>query len=60
MVVERLIEAASRLRDDVGPLGEKLVEEGRIDVCYNPLNYAWNVHEPVSYTPLTLPTIYSV
>ena len=45
MVVERLIEAASRLRDDVGPLGEKLVEEGRIDVCYNPLNYAWNVHE---------------
>lgn len=45
MVVERLIEAASGLRDDVGPLGEKLVEEGRIDVCYNPLNYAWNVHE---------------
>ena len=26
-------------------MGEKLVEEGRIDVCYNPLNYAWNVHE---------------
>ena len=45
MVVERLIEAASGLRDDVGPLGEKLVEEGRIDVCYNPLNYAWDVHE---------------
>ena len=45
MVVERLIEAASDLRDDVVPLGEKLVEEGRIDVCYNPLNYAWNVHE---------------
>ena len=45
MVVERLIEAASGLRDDVVPLGEKLVEEGRIDVCYNPLNYAWNVHE---------------
>ena len=45
MVVERLIEAASLLRDDVEPLGEKLVEEGRIDVCYNPLNYAWNVHE---------------
>ena len=45
MVVERLIEAASLLRDDVEPFGEKLVEEGRIDVCYNPLNYAWNVHE---------------
>ena len=45
MVVERLIEAAARLRDDVIPMGKKLVSEGRIDVCYNPLNYAWDVHE---------------
>jgi len=45
MVVERLIEAAARLRDDVIPMGKKLVSEGRIDVCYNPLNYAWEVHE---------------
>ena len=45
MVVERLIEVAARLRDDVGPMGRKLVSEGRIDVCYNPLNYAWDVHE---------------
>ena len=45
MVVERLIEAAARLRDDVTPMGKKLVSEGRIDVCYNPLNYAWDVHE---------------
>ena len=45
MVVERLIEAAARLRDDVTPMGKKLVSEGRIDVCYNPLNYAWEVHE---------------
>jgi len=45
MVVERLIEAAAKLRDDVGPLGRKLVSEGRIDVCYNPLNYAWDVHQ---------------
>ena len=45
MVVERLIEAAAKLRDDVDPLGRRLVSEGRIDVCYNPLNYAWDVHE---------------
>ena len=45
MVVERLIEVAASLRDDVGPLGRKLVSEGRIDVCYNPLMYAWDVHE---------------
>ncbi len=45
MVIERLIESASSLRDDVGPMGRKLVSEGRIDVCYNPLNYAWDVHE---------------
>ena len=45
MVVERLIEVAARLRDDVGPMGRKLISEGRIDVCYNPLNYAWDVHE---------------
>ena len=45
MVVERLIEAAGKLRDDVDPLGRKLVSEQRIDVCYNPLNYAWDVHE---------------
>ena len=45
MVVERLIEAAARLRDDVTPMGKKLVSEGRIDVCYNPLIYAWDVHE---------------
>ena len=44
MVVERLIEAAASLRDDVDPMGIKLVSEGRIDVCYNPLSYAWDVH----------------
>ena len=45
MVVERLIGAAASLRDDVVPLGKKLVSEGRIDICYNPLMYAWDVHE---------------
>mgnify|MGYP001169323137 FL=1 len=44
MVVERLIRAATSLRDDVRPLGMKLVSEGRIDVCYNPLDYAWDAH----------------
>ena len=44
MVVERLIEEAASLRDDVDPMGIKLVSEGRIDVCYNPLSYAWDVH----------------
>ena len=45
MVVEQLIRAATSLRDDVRPLGMKLVSEGRIDVCYNPLDYAWDAHE---------------
>ena len=44
MAVEQLIRAASSLRDDVRPLGVKLVSEGRIDVCYNPLDYAWDAH----------------
>ncbi len=44
MVVEQLIRAATSLRDDVRPLGMKLVSEGRIDVCYNPLDYAWDAH----------------
>ena len=44
MVVEHLIRAAASLRDDVRPLGMKLVSEGRIDVCYNPLDYAWDAH----------------
>ena len=45
MVVEQLIRAAASLRDDVGPIGNRLVSEGSVDVCYNPLKYAWNVHE---------------
>ena len=45
MVVEHLIHAAASLRDDVGPIGSRLVSEGSVDVCYNPLEYAWDVHE---------------
>ena len=45
MVVEQLIRAAASLRDDVGPIGRRLVSEGSVDVCYNPLDYAWDVHE---------------
>jgi len=45
MVVEQLIRAAASLRDDVGPIGDRLVSEGSVDVCYNPLEYAWDVHE---------------
>jgi len=45
MVVEQLIRAAASLRDDVGPIGSRLVSEGSVDVCYNPLEYAWDVHE---------------
>ena len=45
MVVEQLIRAAASLRDDVEPIGNRLVSEGSVDVFYNPLEYAWNVHE---------------
>ena len=45
MVVEQLIRAAASLRDDVVPIGSRLVSEGSVDLCYNPLEYAWDVHE---------------
>ena len=45
MVVGQLIRSAASLRDDVGPIGRRLVSEGSVDVCYNPLNYAWDAHE---------------
>ena len=45
MVVGQLIRAAASLRDDVGPIGSRLVSEGSVDVCYNPLEYAWDAHE---------------
>ena len=45
MVVEQLIRAAASLRDDVIPISRSLVSEGSVDVCYNPLAYAWDAHE---------------
>ena len=45
MVVEQLIRAAASLRDDVVPIGSRLVSEGSVDLFYNPLEYAWDVHE---------------
>jgi len=43
--VEQLIRAAASLRDDVIPISRSLVSEGSVDVCYNPLAYAWDAHE---------------
>lgn len=45
MVIEELIRAAARLRDDVDLIGQKLVDDGKIDCVYNPLIYAWEPHK---------------
>jgi single-strand selective monofunctional uracil DNA glycosylase len=45
MVVERLIRAAASLCEDVIPISRSLVSEGSVDICYNPLAYAWDAHE---------------
>ena len=45
MSIERLLGSASRLRDDADELGSMLVEEGSVDCVYNPLEYAWDIHE---------------
>ena len=45
MEIESLIRTAADLRDDVNPIGRRLVSEGSVDVCYNPLDYAWGAHE---------------
>ena len=45
MIVGYLISSAASLRDDVGSMGSRLVSEGSVDVCYNPLDYAWDAHE---------------
>ena len=44
MIVERMIEASSKLRDDVEKFADSLVKEGSVDVVYNPLAYAWEPH----------------
>ena len=44
MIVERMIEASSKLRDDVEKFSDSLVKEGSVDAVYNPLAYAWDPH----------------
>ena len=44
MIVERMIEASSKLRDDVEKFSDSLVKEGSVDAVYNPLAYAWEPH----------------
>jgi single-strand selective monofunctional uracil DNA glycosylase len=45
MVVDALLRSAASLRDDAEALAEGLVTEGAVDCVYNPLSYAWEVHE---------------
>ena len=44
MIVERMIETSSKLRDDVEKFADSLVKEGSVDTVYNPLAYAWEPH----------------
>ena len=44
MIVERMIETSSKLRDDVEKFADSLVKEGSVDAVYNPLAYAWEPH----------------
>ena len=39
-----MIEASSKLRDDVKKFADSLVKEGSVDTVYNPLAYAWEPH----------------
>lgn len=43
--IEMLIRAASDLRDDAEVIGRRLESEGVADCVYNPLVYAWEIHE---------------
>jgi single-strand selective monofunctional uracil DNA glycosylase len=45
MTINALIEAASKLRDEVDLIGDRLVLEGTVDCVYNPLMYAWEPHK---------------
>ena len=44
MIVERMIETSSKLRDDVEKFADSFVKEGSVDAVYNPLAYAWEPH----------------
>ncbi|MBP11933.1 MAG: single-stranded DNA-binding protein [Euryarchaeota archaeon] len=45
MSVQKLLRAASSLRDDADVFGEELTSSGTVDCVYNPLSYAWEVHK---------------
>ena len=45
MVEDGLIQAAARLRDDCDEYAERIIEDGLVDYIYNPLRYAWDIHE---------------
>ena len=45
MIGEKLIRLASSLRDEVEDYAVRLESEGIAEVVYNPLMYAWNIHE---------------
>ena len=45
MPVGDLIEAAASLRDDVEEIALEIIAEGSAECIYNPLRYAWDVHE---------------
>ena len=47
-----LVAAASELRD----AANRLSFGPPVQCVYNPLDYAFDAHQPVSYTHLTLPT----
>ena len=45
MIIEQLIQASASLRDDIEPYAKKLVSEGAVECGYNPIGYAWDIHE---------------
>ena len=44
MPVEELIESAASLRDEADGLAAEIIADGSVEVIYNPLRYAWDVH----------------
>ena len=45
MTGDRLVQAAARLRDDCDDYADRMIEQELVDYVYNPLRYAWDIHE---------------
>ena len=45
MPVEGLVKLAASLRDDTEERAQRIESEGSADCIYNPLIYAWDIHE---------------